>query len=215
MSPQRPTTVSVVPRNPDPKHGRWILPLIITAMVVLTFTFVNSLDPAPQEEGADTVPEPPFPTTPTSSTTTLPPTMAAFLVTIDILETQATAFQDEVTRINEDWEARRLTFGDTRQALVDLQGSVEGWADQVSGLSDVPPELAAGHVELVLQAEDLGLKVEDIILGLEAPDDGTLRRVAVSQFDAEMQEVLDAIAAIRTTAEAATTSTTEADDTGA
>jgi hypothetical protein len=179
-------------------------------MVVLTFTFVNSLDPAAQEEGDTTVPEPPFPTTPTSSTTTLPPSMAAFMVTIDVLETQATAFQDEVTRINEDWEARRITFGDTRQALVDLQSTMGDWADQVSGLPDVPPELAAGHVDLVLQAGDLGPKVEDIILGLEAPDDGTLRRIAVSQFDAEMQEVLDAIAAIKRTAEA-TTETTEAE----
>ena len=65
--------------------------------------------------------------------------------------------------------------------------------------------------DLVLQSGDLGPKVEDIILGLEAPDDGTLRRVAVSQFDAEMQEVLDAITAIRRSAEAATTETTEAE----
>lgn len=211
-SPGGPTTVPVVPRNPDPKHGRWILPLIITGMVVLTFTFVNSLDPAEQEEGAATIPDPPFPTTPTSSTTTLPPSTAAFLVTLDVLETQARAFQEEVVGINEDWEARRLTYGDTRQALVDLQGRVVDWADQVAGLPDVPPELAAGHVDLVVQAGDLGPAVEDVILGLEAPDDGTLRREAVEAFNTEMGEVLDAIDVIRDTAEAATTTTTGAED---
>jgi hypothetical protein len=200
-----------VPRNPDPKHGRWILPLIITGMVVLTFTFVNSLDPAEQEEGAATVPEPPFPTTPTSSTTTLPPSTAAFLVTLDVLETQARAFQEEVVRINEDWETRRITYGDTRQALVDLQDQIVDWADQVAGLPDVPPELAAGHVDLVVQAGDLGPAVEDIILGLEAPDDGTLRREALEAFNAEMEEVLEGIDAIRDTAEAATTTTTGAE----
>lgn len=207
-----PTTVPVVPRNPDPKHGRWILPLIITGMVVLTFTFVNSLDPAEQEEGAATLPDPPFPTTPTSSTTTLPPSTAAFLVTLDVLETQARAFQEEVVRINEDWETRRITYGDTRQALIDLQGRVVDWADQVAGLPDVPPELAAGHVDLVVQAGDLGPAVEDVILGLEAPDDGTLRREALEAFNAEMEEVLDAIDDIRDTAEAATTTTTGAED---
>ena len=40
--------------NPDPKHGRWILPLIIVAMIVLTFTFVNSLEPAETEAGTTT-----------------------------------------------------------------------------------------------------------------------------------------------------------------
>ena len=43
-----------VPRNPDPKHGRWILPLIILAMIVLTITFVNSLEPAESEAGTTT-----------------------------------------------------------------------------------------------------------------------------------------------------------------
>jgi hypothetical protein len=187
------------------------LPLIITAMVVLTFTFVNSLDPAEREEGAIALPEPPFPTAPTSTTTTLPPSMAAFMVTLDVLETQAVAFREEVVRINEDWEARRITFGDTRQALVDLQGNVESWADQVSSLPDVPAELAEGHVELVVHADELGPMVEDVILGLEAPDDGTLRRTAVSDFDDKMQDVVDAIDAMRDTAENTSTSTTTAE----
>jgi hypothetical protein len=206
-------------RNPDPKHGRWILPLIITAMVVLTFTFVNSLEPAEREEGTTTIADPAFPTTPTSSTTTLPPTTAAFLVTLDVLETQAISFRDEMTRINDDWEARRLTFGETRQALVDLQGGLETWEEQVANLADVPPELAEGHVALVLESGQMPEKVEDVILGLEAPDDGTLRRTAVEQYASEMQDVLDSIATIRSTAEATagttpddTTDTTEGDD---
>ena len=40
--------------TPDPRHGRWILPLIIAAMVVLTYTFVNSLEPAESPTGTTT-----------------------------------------------------------------------------------------------------------------------------------------------------------------
>ena len=58
-----PTTVLSVPSN-DPKHGRWILPLIIGGMVLLTFTFVNSLEPSEGVEVTETTAEPPFPTTP-------------------------------------------------------------------------------------------------------------------------------------------------------
>ena len=36
------TVLAVI--NHDPKHGRWILPLIIVAMVVLTYTFVQALE---------------------------------------------------------------------------------------------------------------------------------------------------------------------------
>ena len=198
----------------DPKHGRWILPLIIAAMVVLTVTFVNGLDPADSPEGTTTVPEPPFPTTPTSSTTTLPPSLSAFMVTMDVFQTQAQGFRDEVTRINDDWEARRTTFNDTRAELVSLQQTLELWDDEVANINDVPGELAEGHVELVIETSDLAPAVEDIVLGLEAPDDGTLRRDAVNDYYAEVDDVLDAIQFIRDTAAGPTVPTTTIPDTG-
>lgn len=188
-------------RNPDPKHGRWVLPLIIGVMVVLTYTFVSSLDPSTDVDGPeDGRDDPPFPTTPTSSTTTLPAEFSSFLVTLDVFEAQATSFEDEVDRINQAWEARSITFQDARNELVDLQATVALWEEEVAEASDVPAQLAESHVALVIASGDLAAAVEDIVLGLEAPDDGTLRRVAVEQFRAEITEVLDAIGGIRDTA---------------
>ena len=54
----------------------------------------------------------------------------------------------------------------------------------------------------------LPLKIDDIIAGLEAPDDGTLRRTAVAEFATEIDQVLDAIEAIRETARTGGTTTT-------
>lgn len=183
----------------DPKHGRWILPLIIAAMVVLTYTFVNSLEPTDDPTGTSSA-EPPFPTDATSSTTTLPPEIASFMVTLDIFENQATAFKNQVAQINADWEGRSITFAQARSNFVEVQSALDDWESTVTEVEGVPAQLAEGHVNLVLEVSDLSAKVGDIILGLEAPDDGTLRRTAVAEFAAEAQQVLDAITAIRETA---------------
>lgn len=199
----------------DPKHGRWILPLIIGGMVLLTYTFVNSLEPASDPEGSSTTEEPPFPTTPTSSTSTVPAEFAAFMVTLDVFESQVLSFDDQVQRINDDWDARNTSFRDTRAAFNELKETVGLWEDEVADTaSEVPAALAEPHVQLVLTAGELEPAVEDIVLGLEAPDDGTLRRTAVAQFSDKVQAVVDAIDTIRDTAEAASSTPAVPDDEG-
>jgi hypothetical protein len=181
-------------------------------MVVLTYTFVNGIEPAASPTGEPGVDEPPFPTTPTSSTTTLPPNIAAFMVTLDIFENQLDQFADEAERINAAWDSRAATFGETRDALEDLQLQLEQWENDVAQVDGVPTELAEGHVNLVIEVSDLALKVEDIILGLEAPDDGTLRRAATAEYSVEIQEVADAITDLREKASGAGTIPAPADD---
>jgi hypothetical protein len=197
----------------DPKHGRWILPLIIAAMVLLTYTFVNSLEPTDSVETSTTTSEPPFPTTPTSSTTTLPPDLASFMVTVDAFETQASGFGQQIIDINDDWEARNIQFNDARESFNNVRATVALWEQQVAdGAAEAPPELAESYVGLVTEAGDLAPAIEDIVLGLEAPDTGELRRQAVEIWQQEIQDVLDAIQSIRDAAEAATTATTEAEE---
>lgn len=193
----------------DPKHGRWILPLIIVAMVILTYTFVNGIEPAVSPTGEPENPDPPFPTTPTSSTTTLPSNIAAFLVTLDIFDNQLNSFANEVNDINARWDSREELFNATREAFEDLKVRLSQWENDVAQIDGVPPELAESHVDLVIEVSDLPPKMDDIVLGLEAPDDGTLRRAATAEFAVEVQEVADAIAMIR---EQATSPSTGAEE---
>jgi hypothetical protein len=200
----------------DPKHGRWILPLIILGMVILTYTFVNSIEPAESPSGSAPG-EPPFTTAPTAPTTTLPPAVAQFLVTLDIFENQARSFASEVNQVNNRWETRENNLATTRTAFLNLQTQLRNFETDVAQAPNVPPELAAGHVELLLQVTDLPVKMEEIILGLDAPDDGTLRRAAVAEFQVEVDQVLAAIDAIRATARGEaepTTTTLPTDDEG-
>ncbi len=178
-------------------------------MVVLTYTFVNSLEPSDNPTGTTSA-EPPFPTDGTSSTTSLPPEIASFMVTVDIFENQATAFRDEVLLINDDWDNRRIIFAEARTEFLAVQSELEDWESAVTEVSGVPASLAEGHVNLVIEVGHLSAKVGDIVLGLEAPDDGTARRTAVAEFEVHMSEVLAAIEAIRTTATTPTTVTTVA-----
>jgi len=168
------------------------------AMVILTYTFVNGIEPAVSPTGEpDDGQDPAFPTTPTSSTTTFPPNVAAFMVTLDIFENQLSQFAAEANRINAAWDSREVSFSETGTALDDLKLQLDEWENDVAQVDGVPADLAAGHVALVIEVSDLALKVEDIVLGLEAPDDGTLRRTATAEYAVEVQEVADAITEIR------------------
>jgi hypothetical protein len=185
-----------VPRNPDPKHGRWILPLIIVAMIVLTITFVNSLEPSESEAGTTTTLPPPS----TTTTTTLPLDVATFLVTLDVYETQVNAFLGDIQGINADWESNR-NFDETHAAFEEVRAAIAEWEQEVAIGADVPAALAEAHVQLVLEVEQMAPRVDDIIAGLEAPDDGTLRRTAMIDFEDQVDAVLDAIATLRELAE--------------
>lgn len=180
-------------------------------MVVLTYTFVSGIEPTDSPTGSSGTDEPPFPTTPSSSTTTLPTDVAAFMVTLDIFENQLEAFASQADTINASWESRSITFGETRQQFLDLQTQLEAWENSVAQVDGVPNDLAAAHVDLVVEVADLAPKIDDIIIGLEAPDDGTLRRTAMAEFAAQADEVADAIQAVRDAATATPTTT----DTGA
>ena len=186
-----------VPRNPDPKHGRWILPLIILAMVVLTITFVNSLDPAESEAGTTTTTT----AAPTTTTTTLPPDVTAFLGTLNAYETQLNAFLGDVQNTNNDWEGRQITVAETRASFEEIRAEIAEWQLSVASAADVPASLAEAHVQLVLEIEELPPAVDAILAGLAASDQGELRRAAVIDFEFQVEAVLDALDVLRDLAE--------------
>lgn len=203
----------------DPRPGRWILPLMILGMVVLTYTFVNSMEPAEGPTGSPA--DPSHTTDPAQPTVTLPPELQQFMVTLDIFENQLNTFANEVAQTNSRWENRATTgqtYAETRTQFLQLQQQLRNFETDVTQAPGVPPQLAAGHVELMVEVGHLHLKVSEIIVGLEAPDDGTTRRTAVAEFQVEVEQVLAVIESIRRTAHGesdptTTTTTTEADPT--
>ncbi len=122
----------------DPKHGRWILPLVVLALVAFTFTFVNSLPPAEAPttttvaagQGTTTTETPE-----TTTTTTLPPEVIAFNASADSLAAAADTLRTDAQLINDDYD--NAGYGATRDLLSALRADTTEFVAAVSAI-DVP-----------------------------------------------------------------------------
>ncbi len=171
-------------------------------MVLLTYTFVNSLEPAVHEEGSTTTDA----SQSTTTSTTLPPEYEAFLVTLEAFDQEAQSFLSQINDINDDWENRSttgVTQDETSTAFENVKLAIEDWIVQVSNADDVPQDLAETHVELILAVQQLAPKVDDIIDGLLSSDDGSARRGAVAEFGVLIDNVTGLIDQLRAEASAA------------
>ena len=118
--------------NPDPRPGRWLLPLVILGMMVFTYVFVQNLpaaDGETQDIGANGVDAQTTTTTAVSATTSttapapvLSPEVQDYLNQVATAETDLLAFQAEMADINGRWDAepRTLEYADGEALLTDL-----------------------------------------------------------------------------------------------
>jgi hypothetical protein len=184
-------------RNPDPKPGRWMLPVAVGGMVLFAWLFVTNLDvasdPAPTTStttdvdgngtnGTTTT------TSSTTTTTTLPPAMAQYQADVTEAQSQVASFLERANKINSDWDNRTTTgveFGATRTALQELQGDVQAFRAQFSAVAaptDLIPGLADPQERMSARADNLEAQAAAMIVGLEAPDTGEARRLALQRF---------------------------------
>lgn len=124
----------------DPKHGRWILPLVVLALVVFTFTFVNNLPAAETpasttaaagEQTTTTAPE-----EETTTTTILAPEVVAFVSTADALAGQADTLRERAQTTNDDY-ADNNDYQAAREGLSDIRADTTAFIESVD-LVDVP-----------------------------------------------------------------------------
>lgn len=152
----------------DPKHGRWILPLVVLGLIVFTYWFVNAL---PEGEVADATTtlagsETSTTTGESSTTTTLPAGVQDFVTLVDGLSTRVSDLATESQTINDDFDSDAEGFTPTRDAMRDLQTEVEtleteinnahvpeaaivAWSDVISvsqAMSDAAAEMFDGLV---------------------------------------------------------------------
>ncbi|MFP5331510.1 MAG: hypothetical protein ACLGHX_03975 [Acidimicrobiia bacterium] len=178
--------------NPDPRPGRWLLPLVILGMVLFTYVFVQAL-PSAEGEGTDLSADASTTTTTSpedSSTTTttapapLDPSVQGYLDTVAAQEAQLTGFQTEMAAINGQWDAeeRTVTYQDTEAALVDLASRVRTWAEEVATVV-APLGLEGVHTVLSAAAAEAANAADAVVAGLQSSDTGEARRAALDSFD--------------------------------
>lgn len=165
----------------DPKPGRWILPIIIAALIGFTYVFVNALPPA-DIAASTTTTLPPTTTTIAQTTTssTLPIDILAFLQELDRFENVANDIQTEMDEVNNAREDG-ATVDDTGAAFEAVKDEAQDLANQVAATS-VPDVFASAWPDTIAASQDLVTQAQAVIDGFRAPDDGTLRRAAVEEY---------------------------------
>lgn len=148
----------------DPKHGRWILPLVVAGIIGFTYLFVTALPPAPVAPSDTTVAsadttEPPG----VATSTTVPPAQAAFLAAVDDLASRTAALAEEAQTINTNYDDDTANSADTNAAFTDLVARSEALAAEIAAL-EVPQratDVWAGVIQAATEFADAAAAMLD------------------------------------------------------
>ncbi len=172
----------------DPKHGRWILPVAVAALIGFTYLFVTALPPAEIPVGTTTTVVASDTTTSIPddiTTTTLPADIAAFLRLVDGYEATAVSIAADIDAANTAWENKEddvPSFAETLAAFETAKVEAQTLNDSVAA-TNPPDAYAAVWPDSIAAAATLPPGVDAVIEGLRAPDDGTARREAVDAYE--------------------------------
>ena len=179
--------------NPDPKPGRWILPVVILAMMGFAWLFINAAED-PTVSASDTTRSGGSSGTttttvapaghhnhdrrarrrPPNTTPTSPPRASS-----------SAGLSSRINDANADWNARTVGYAETLSSLQSLEAEVKAWRASIDSIV-VPaslPEYANFHSILKNAATQVSRTSGDIVIGLQAPDSGEARTAAVASFN--------------------------------
>lgn len=177
--------------NPDPKPGRWILPVVIMAMMGFAWLFISAAeDPTlsststTSRTGGSTTTTT-APGSGTTTTTALPSDAAQYNLDITEAGIEMAGIQEDVVQANSDWESRAIGFSVAVSTLSELHDDVTAWRAGLDTIT-VPislPQYADFHSIMLVAADDVVAASAQIVPGLQAPDSGEARRAAVAGFN--------------------------------
>ncbi|MGD2060242.1 MAG: hypothetical protein PVF87_05225 [Acidimicrobiia bacterium] len=178
--------------NPDPKPGRWILPLVILGMIAFTYFFVRELPEASTETTLVSGPE----TTTTvegenggdeSTTTTqaspLSPEAQAYVDAVDGINEELQVQRTEIVTVNEGFNAdpREIEYPDAEDRFEAVATTTQALADQLRGLTP-PAGLEANQEAMQTQIDLATVSANEALAGLRSTDTGERRNAAVDAY---------------------------------
>ena len=178
--------------NPDPKPGRWILPLVVLGMIAFTYFFVRELPEASTEtslvSGGDTTTTTAGggdgSTSTTQSQTPLDPDTQAYLDTVDEINGNLQVQRTEIVTVNDGFNAdpREIEYSDAETRFETVSTATTALADQLRALT--PPAGLEGNQTTLQTAIDLAVvSANEALAGLRSTDTGDRRNAAVAAFD--------------------------------
>jgi hypothetical protein len=186
-------------RNPDPKPGRWILPLIIVGMVGFTYFFVQQLPGSQPEETTTTLAATDTTTTTESggdgTTTTaasaIPDDVQAYVEKMTSAQAELAGIEADLLDVNtqQDASPRVIEYQDALAFFRDVETRSSVFADGVEIAA--PPAgyetLATIHADLATAAGKVRTAGLNARAGFEGPS-AQPRRDAVAAFQAASVE---------------------------
>lgn len=186
-------------QNPDPKPGRWLLPLVISGMVLFTWVFVTRLpgvEPVTTESSSSST-QPTTSTATTDITIPLDPALVAYRESLASVVVSLDEYQTEMATVNAGWDGdpRTMTSGEVTGRLRTLRDNMAAWASGVGQV--VPPVgLESIHAQLVDAASRASQAASDVYNGFVSAPGPEDRRNALTAFDAAVADFSAAIAGI-------------------
>ncbi|HKZ24274.1 MAG TPA: hypothetical protein VI980_11840 [Acidimicrobiia bacterium] len=192
--------------NPDPKPGRWILPLVILGMIAFTYFFVSSLpegSPTTTLNLATTTTVEGAGTTLPDTGTTVPDAAQAYLDELDAINAELQLLVTEMVTVNQGFDAdpRTVEIRDAESRFEAVATDTQVLADRVGALT-VPVGLETNQQALVSAIDFCAGAAQDALDGIRSTDTGELRNAAVevytssaADFDTEVQNAKNAAGA--------------------
>ena len=186
--------------NPDPKPGRWILPLVVLGMIAFTYFFVSELDGASPDTtlatggqtpttngtgvGNEGTPPPEGGTTSTTGAQSqLDPATQAYLDGVDAIDSDLQAQRTELVTANDAFneDPRAIEFDEALSRFEAVQSATQDLVSRHNELT--PPEgLTGNHGNLQAAIELAADSIEEAIAGLRSTDTGERRNAAVNAY---------------------------------
>jgi hypothetical protein len=168
-------TFSAVSRN-DPRHGIWILPVLIAAIIGSTVVFVDRLPEAvisvPETSATSTT----LDETSTSTTsTTVDPAVAALITSATALQAEAVTLAEEAVTLNQEWDDRDFDFGVAKTKFDEYRDSVDDYKNRLLS-NTVPEDLSDLWQAVADAAQELDDASAQMLNGLLDPKSATGRR---------------------------------------
>lgn len=183
--------------NPDPKPGRWILPLVILGMIAFTYFFVRALPEASNDTspvagpgttttvpgndggGGGTGTSPPT----TQEQSSLAPETQAYLDEIGAINEELQLQRTELVTVNEGFNAdpREVEFSEAEERFVAVETTTQNLADRQTALTP-PDALAANHQSLLTAINLASSSITEALEGLRSTDEGQQRNSGVDAY---------------------------------
>ncbi len=160
----------------DPRHGIWILPILIAAIIGSTVAFVNRLP-----EAVISVPETAATSTTlgetstTATSTTIDPAIAALVTSATALQSEAASLAAEAITLNQQWDDREFEFSAAKVKFDEYRDTVDDYKNRLLSTT-VPEDLADLWQAVADAAQELDDASAQMLNGLLDPKSATGRR---------------------------------------